>query len=321
MRFSIVTPVYNSAPFLHACIRSVRAQSFSDWELLLVDDGSTDGSSLQLDRFAAEDRRLQVFHQQNSGQFYARQVGIRHARGEYLLFLDSDDELEPDCLRTINAALDSENTDILLYTGRTVSDGGETERYLGRVFTEKGILSADWLKQSLVSSNDLNSLCLKAIRRSLFDGDSTDYSAFKGVHCGEDKARLLYPVSRAKKILYIPDSLYRYNQYGESTMHRYDMAAVPRMMAGEMFLLLQQYMEMWHMNAADEQERYWVYYLRNFLSVYYNVRKHHKAKSEYGVFRRYPWADVMDQSALAYCGSRLLTTREKIKLLAAMLHL
>lgn len=88
---SVIIPVYNVAPYLGDCIESLLAQSFADFEVLLVDDGSTDGSGAICDAFAEKDARLVVVHQENGGVCSARNRGIDHARGEFIVFVDADD--------------------------------------------------------------------------------------------------------------------------------------------------------------------------------------------------------------------------------------
>ena len=90
-RISVIIPVYNVAPYLGDCIESLLAQSFADFEVLLVDDGSTDGSGAICDAFAEKDARLFVLHQENGGVCSARNRGIDHARGEFFVFVDADD--------------------------------------------------------------------------------------------------------------------------------------------------------------------------------------------------------------------------------------
>ena len=90
-KISIVSTVYNTQPFLEQAVRSILAQTFSDFELLLVDDGSSDDSGSLCDRLAAEDARIRVFHQPNGGPASARNKGLDNARGEYIGFVDSDD--------------------------------------------------------------------------------------------------------------------------------------------------------------------------------------------------------------------------------------
>ncbi len=92
MKLSVVIPVYNVAPYLERCVRSALRQTFRDLELILVDDGSTDGSGEKAERLAQEDDRVRVIHQANQGLAAARNSGIRASNGEYLVFLDSDDE-------------------------------------------------------------------------------------------------------------------------------------------------------------------------------------------------------------------------------------
>ena len=90
-RISVIIPVYTAAPYLGACIESLLAQSFADFEVLLVDDGSTDESGSICDAFAGKDARLTVLHQKNGGACSARNRGIDNARGEFLVFVDADD--------------------------------------------------------------------------------------------------------------------------------------------------------------------------------------------------------------------------------------
>lgn len=92
MKVSVVIPVYNVKPYLERCIQSVLNQTFKDMEIILVDDGSTDGSGDLADQLAALDSRISVIHQENQGLSVARNVGLHAASGEYVIFLDSDDE-------------------------------------------------------------------------------------------------------------------------------------------------------------------------------------------------------------------------------------
>lgn len=110
-RLSIIVPVYNAEHFLDRAVASVRAQTFSDWELIFVDDGSADGSPALLARYAAEDKRIRLFSQANAGPSAARNRGIEAARGEYLAFLDADDSLAPQAYAAMFAALDGGNAD------------------------------------------------------------------------------------------------------------------------------------------------------------------------------------------------------------------
>lgn len=101
---SIVVPVYNCIHTLERCIRAICAQTVKDWEILLIDDGSTDGSERLCDRFAAEDARIHVFHKPNGGVSSARNLGLDRAKGDYVMFCDSDDWAEPEWCERLSLA-------------------------------------------------------------------------------------------------------------------------------------------------------------------------------------------------------------------------
>lgn len=116
MTFSVVIPVYNTQRYLRRCVESVRAQCYEDIEIILVDDGSQDGSGQLCDELAREDVRIQVIHKQNGGLSDARNHGLQAAKGEYVLFLDSDDVwLLEDGLEKISQRLNANKTDLLLF--------------------------------------------------------------------------------------------------------------------------------------------------------------------------------------------------------------
>lgn len=322
MEFSVIIPAYNADSFLHACVASVREQGVSDWELIAVDDGSTDDTAAILDSYADADARIRVFHQSNRGQFFARQRGIDAARGEYIVLLDSDDELAPDCLETLRTAIRKEPWDMIVYTGKIIQDGSDTGRVIGRLSDEEKRVSPVEIKESLIASNELNSLCLKAFRRELFFGDDTDYAAFEGTHCGEDKVRLLYPVTKATNVLYIPDCLYRYHYRSDSTIHRFEANTVGRMFACEMFSMLRLYMAKWNMDDLPHQERVAANQARVYLAVYYGFRKRCTTAQKRKEFRRCPWKTYWEQLA-PYCrlAKRRLSLRDRIKLCIARMQL
>ena len=95
---SIIVPVYNVELYLATCINSLINQTFSDIEILLVDDGSLDGSGNICDKYASEDSRIRVFHTSNNGVTFARKTGTENAQGEWICFVDSDDTMPLDAL-------------------------------------------------------------------------------------------------------------------------------------------------------------------------------------------------------------------------------
>lgn len=124
---SVCVPVYNTAKYLARCIKSLLAQTYRDLEIILVDDGSTDGSGLICDEYAALDSRITVIHKNNGGEASARNAGLQAARGEFLMFIDSDDEYLPDAVKQVMGPTKTDGVDLVLggYLERT----GEKERF------------------------------------------------------------------------------------------------------------------------------------------------------------------------------------------------
>lgn len=112
---SVIIPVYKVEPYLDACVSSVVGQTFSDLEILLVDDGSPDRCPELCDTWAQKDPRVRVIHQENGGLSAARNTGIEAAKGEFLAFVDSDDMLEPDALRRAWEAQQACQADLVIF--------------------------------------------------------------------------------------------------------------------------------------------------------------------------------------------------------------
>lgn len=108
---SIIIPVYNASPYVEQCVRSVLAQTLQELEIIAVNDGSTDGSDVILDKLAAKDTRLKVFHLVNNGVSAARNFGLQQAKGSYIGFCDADDWMEPTMLEELYHALTTQACD------------------------------------------------------------------------------------------------------------------------------------------------------------------------------------------------------------------
>ena len=111
---SIIVPVYNVENYLEECVRSVLEQTYRNFELLLVDDGSTDSSPALCDRFAGEDPRVRAIHKENTGVSSTRNRGIEEARGDFIMFVDSDDLIQPEMLRKMVYAMTRYQTDLAI---------------------------------------------------------------------------------------------------------------------------------------------------------------------------------------------------------------
>ena len=121
MFFSVIVPIYKVEKYLTRCIESVLEQSFSDYELILVDDGSPDACPGICDRYAEKDGRIRVIHKENGGLVSARQAGIRVAAGEYVFNLDGDDALAPGALASAHEIIMETGADFRTYAAKTES--------------------------------------------------------------------------------------------------------------------------------------------------------------------------------------------------------
>lgn len=109
---SIIVPVYNMEKYLRECLNSIKGQTFTDWECIIIDDGSTDNSPCICDEFASADSRFKVFHKNNEGLSSARNAGLRHAQGELIGFIDSDDWIEPEMYQVLYDLINENSADI-----------------------------------------------------------------------------------------------------------------------------------------------------------------------------------------------------------------
>lgn len=165
---SVIVPVYNTKQYLERCVRSLQAQTLREIEIILVDDGSTDGSGELCDRFAESDARIHVFHKENGGSSSARNLGILRAEGKYLGFVDSDDYVEPDMYEKLYAA-------IRQYGVRAAQIGRNEIDQEGKLLpdicippeTPERIPPEKFMEELLMHRGDC-SFCTKLIQRELF---------------------------------------------------------------------------------------------------------------------------------------------------------
>lgn len=123
MLFSIIVPCYNAKPFLRNCLNSILAQQFDDFEVIVIDDGSTDGSDVILDEYAEKHSNIHVYHFSNAGVSSARRRGISLASGEYFIFVDSDDSINPNLLLNLYITIfNHDKPDLIRYQANLVND-------------------------------------------------------------------------------------------------------------------------------------------------------------------------------------------------------
>lgn len=167
-RISIIVPVYNIEEYLPRCIESILNQTYTNFQLILVNDGSKDSSGTICDEYAIKDERVVVFHKENGGSSSARNVGIEAATGEYLGFVDSDDYIEPDMYEKMIAAMDETGCNIVQVARDEIDENGNKLANICEM-PESVVeyCSEDFLKDLLLHIGDC-SFCTKLLKRDLF---------------------------------------------------------------------------------------------------------------------------------------------------------
>lgn len=215
MKFSILIPVYNVEKYISECLESVLAQTYTCFEAIIIDDGSTDNSGRICDDYAGRDARLKVYHRENQGLISARRAAIKKATGDFYMFLDSDDMLTEDALSTIKKAIDKYDCDCLFY-GYEQFEG---KKILSQVFDpeEKVLEDKKEIYRDCFLSTNRNPLCRKAVRASVFQ--DFDYSPYYHLQLREDLLQSLEIYKYSRKIAYISNILYRYRLNHASITH------------------------------------------------------------------------------------------------------
>lgn len=211
---SIIVPVYNCEAYLKKCIASILAQTCRELELILVDDGSTDGSSALCDALAEQDPRIRVIHQANTGVSAARNAGLDAAAGEWIGFVDADDWIDPQTYETALAA--AGNCEIVMWDTQSVFPDGTTGPDTIEALPQSCLLERqDWSPELLAPI--AGSACRCLYRRGLLE----DVRFPVGIKLSEDRLFNLAAMGKAQKLQYLKTPLYyRYVRPG-SAVNRY----------------------------------------------------------------------------------------------------
>lgn len=215
IKFSILVPVYQVEPYIDACIQSVLRQTYTNWELILVDDGSQDNSGVLCDRYAAKYPQIRVYHKENRGLIHTRRYGIARATGAYYIFLDSDDTLQPEALQVIAGAIQKYRCDCVIYGyyrlwGNRQKKGSakEKEQYMEnrREIYRKCFMGG------------YNAIWRKAVKAEVFQGGKKDYSAYYHLQVGEDLLQSIEILQNSKSVVFLEEKLYNYRMNPNSIM-------------------------------------------------------------------------------------------------------
>ena len=200
---SIIVPVYNTEKYLDRCIQSILAQTYTDFELLLINDGSTDSSGVICDKYAEQDSRVRVFHKENGGASSARNLGLDNARGEWIGWVDSDDWINAGMYEQLYAAATFKCANIAYCN----NDGK-----MAIEMPAESLSLPDFLNKYI--SCPLTSLCLTLAKKQIYTDNDLQFGI--GQNLGEDLMVTTKLYYYAGTRAYVPQELYHYQEIPNS---------------------------------------------------------------------------------------------------------
>ena len=209
---SIIIPVYNVEKYLRRCLDSCLSQTFTNIEIIAVDDGSKDRSGLILDEYAQKKYPIKVIHKKNEGVYKARMIGLDNITGDYFCFLDADDFLPNDCLQLLYEELVNTDADMVFGNYVEFSDNCKTKEIK---FVDKSTFSSDEYLNNILLDKIPSNLWGKLYRKKILS-NKIEETAFK---LGEDTALLIQLIISCNKIATIEKSIYNYYQREDSAVH------------------------------------------------------------------------------------------------------
>lgn len=262
--FSVIIPVFNSEHTLERAIDSVLGQTFNDFEIVVIDDGSSDNSTTIVSKIIKRDSRVSLICQENKGPFIARQVGIEHAKGEYLLFLDSDDEFECNLMESIYDYC-FKKIDLVIF--RYKKTRNNSIKYSVKSFENETYFEKDSLKliyETVLKSNELNSLCIKAIRREITTDIKVSRDEYMNLINGEDLIYSLEVLDKVKDVIYLDKALYIYIDNVNGTTRNFNERYFDSRKIVLNSLLF--YMENWYVNSSNISDAIYLRFLSEVAS-------------------------------------------------------
>ncbi|CCZ55612.1 putative uncharacterized protein [Clostridium sp. CAG:1219] len=203
IKFSVIIPVYNIEKYIKKCINSILEQSYKNFEIIVVDDGSTDESNLLIN--SINDNRIRIIKKNNGGLSSARNEGIKYVTGDYIWFVDGDDYIEPDALNKLNIKILEENPEVLCF-------------YYYKEYEGKKIINADKIDWKNIIQYPLinTSACAKVFKTSYYIENKF---LFPDGKIYEDLALIPFVLAKAKKVSLIDEPLYDYVYRKSSIMN------------------------------------------------------------------------------------------------------
>ena len=209
---SLLMAAYNAEESIGKAVESVMAQTFTDWELIVIDDGSTDRTAEITDRYSHSDHRIRVIHQENNGVSAVRRRALEEAEGEYVIYIDADDYIDPEMVEIMLGEAQARTLDI------TIADF-VLEYPDGRTIYKKQYLDSPdsrIMQRALIDGSLHGSLCNKLIRRDIFMQKGLKFRS--KLSFGEDMVEVLNLIRNGAKTGFIPQAFYHYSYFNNESL-------------------------------------------------------------------------------------------------------
>lgn len=241
---SIIIPIYKVEHYLAACMESVLGQSYTNLEIILVDDGSPDNCPALCDEYVQKDKRVKVIHKENGGLSDARNAGLEIATGEYIAFVDSDDVIHKDYVRLLYEAIKGANADISACDLLEFQDGTETPNF---TYETEEIKCNQYLPEEalgeLIRGTGFRAVAWnKLYKRSVLTGETFEVGRYH-----EDEFFTYRIIDKAKKLSFVTAKLYYYRQRSGSIMSTVSIKHLDSLDAyiGRLKMLAEKYPELY----------------------------------------------------------------------------
>ena len=221
-QISIIVPVYNAEKTIRKCVESVINQSYKNWELILVDDGSTDDSRSIINEYGKNNKNISIFMQKNLGVSSARNIGISNATGEYITFLDSDDYLNEKALEIMINALSNNDADMIVGSYSQITENGNKKNF---IYKNKCID----LKEELLNISNLKFYMIcwgKLYKTSIIIENNISFNL--NFHLGEDTIFVFEYLKNVEKVACIDDVVYNVFIFEKDVSKRYNKTIVEK---------------------------------------------------------------------------------------------
>lgn len=226
-KLSIIVPIFNGEEYLHRCIDSILSQQYTDFELILIDDGSTDNSLSICNEYSEKDSRIVVYHKENEGLVAARKSGLSLAKGEYIGFVDCDDFIEDNMYHDLMSVAENDGSDIVAggiildYVSHSkvyfnsFDEGFYSKERINNIIIPQMLIYSGFVKYGMIPG-----VVTKVIRRSILEKALTNVS--DKLTIGEDVAITAYSMINAKSLTIIKNAGYHYIQTDNSMIRAFN---------------------------------------------------------------------------------------------------